>query len=568
MLLAQEKTHGKLKKAEPTTRKMKAGELERRIGGKGNIKRKSKGLQKAYFRKQSKKSKYPGNIYVNPKPKDFTAIKERTAKPGPKTKLKGKKLRGQYFKASKGSRYNTFGGNTVVKQNSKLSYKYASKVISKNKGNVSVKAPRKSYRQASRKVQKHSGNIFLQPEAKRTDFDAIKAREQKRPGKSMARQSNNRKGRMQANAALTQSYSGDIVQKSRKSHKKTYEYDSKAIQKNKGQLRAGKVKSSANQRRYSSAMAANYNGDIVLPARNKKRLQYEYSSKVYQNYKGGLKKASKSMGPQFATKYAGSLRRQSKKQHNQELQGKSLNYASASGNVPVYSRRKQGRVEKRGAKMTGNYTGDLRGGLTRKQKNQALQGKSLNMTSASGNVPVYSRKRQARLAKKQAGVTATYAGRIRGLTRKQRYQELQGKSMNFTEYEGDIAVLSRKKQDKFMTRDSKITGSYSGNIRGLSKKQHNQELQGKALNMSSYQGEIKLTRRQAKIRKPQNDPAIAGFQGDIVVTARERKKLEYQYLSKVQHNYTGEIKLKKYSKWLNGRKGRSNEMANYQGEIN
>jgi hypothetical protein len=81
-----------------------------------------------------------------------------------------------------------------------------------------------NYRKSSRKVQKHTGNIFLQPAAKKRDYNEIKSRVERNPGRSMAKQMNQQKNRAISNAALTQSYRGSINVKSIKSKRKTHQY--------------------------------------------------------------------------------------------------------------------------------------------------------------------------------------------------------------------------------------------------------------------------------------------------------------------------------------------------------
>ncbi|MCK5206371.1 MAG: hypothetical protein KAI99_13205, partial [Cyclobacteriaceae bacterium] len=76
-LLAQSKPPTKLKTEQTGLKRRKYSEKERKRKSKGNVKRKNKGLQKAYYKKKSNQTQYPGNIWIDPKPKDFTAIKER-----------------------------------------------------------------------------------------------------------------------------------------------------------------------------------------------------------------------------------------------------------------------------------------------------------------------------------------------------------------------------------------------------------------------------------------------------------------------------------------------------------
>ena len=681
-LVAQSYAPTKLKTERGGLNRRKMSEKERKRRNKGTVKRKSKLLQKSYYKKKSNQTQYPGNIWIDPRPKDFTAIKERVERNPSRAKLKTQKLRQSYFRASSNRKHKSFGSEVVLRQNPKLNYKYSSKAIISNKGYNKIKPPKKNYRKSSREMQRHKGNIFLQPEAKKRDYNEIKARVEKNPGRTMAKQQNKQKNRTISIASLTQTYRGDINVKAQKSRKQTYKYDSRLIQNSAGGLKARSVKSAESRRKAMSASSASFGGNMVLPSKNHKRLRNEYNSKVMQKYKGSFRRPPKTPGPQYTAgyqgdlksndklgkkqwdrhnsnrqatftgdlkarnykkmkvnpvidqnlggikvysrsqqkryakhdsritgNYAGNIRAGSKKRRYQVLQDKSLNLAEYRGDlksndklgkkqwdrynsnrqatftgdlkaknykkvqvnpvidqnlgsIKVYSRREQKRYAKRDSKITGNYTGNIRAG-SKKRRYQELQGKSLNLAEYRGDL-----KANIKRDKIAQSLGTAYSGNIRSKTRKQRYQELQGKSLGVTGYKGGIAVLSKKKQDRWMLKDSKTTGNYSGNIVLLSDKKRKQELEGKSLNLSEYRGDVKVRNRgRTGPRQPGSNASIAAYQGDIVITARERKKLEYDYMSRIQHNFEGDVKQKKYTKWLDSRKSKSATMANFQGNI-
>ena len=677
-LKAQSYAPKKLKTEQGGLNRRKASERQRKKKSKGTEKRKSKGLQKAYYKKKSNQTQHPGNIWLDPKPKDFTAIKERVERNPSRTKLKTQKSRKSYFRASSNKTHKSFGSEIVKRQNPKLNYKYSSKAIISNSGNNKIKSPKKNYKKSSRTMQRHKGNIFLQPEAKKKDFNEIKARVDRNPGRTMAKQQNRQKGRAISNSALTQSYRGDINVKAKKGKRQTYKYDSKAIQNSPGSLRARNLKSAESRRKVNSASSAGFSGDLVLPSRNHKRLSNEYNSKTIQKSKGTMRRPPKTPGPQYTASYRGDLKSNDKlgkkqwdkynanrqaqysgdlnaKKYNKKTRGNPLisqnfggikvytrgkqrrlsneynskavqkskgtvrrppktpgpQYAASYrgdlksndklgkkqwdkynankqaqfsgelkankiikkprgnpmmsqnlGGIKVYSRSNQKRLEKRDSKITGNYSGNIRA-RSKKSRNQELQGKSLNLAEYRGEIRSKSSK-----GKVAQSYGTTYSGNVRAKSRKHKNQELEGKSLNFTGYEGEIAVLSKRKQDKWMMKDSRRIGTYSGNIAGVLPKKRKQELEGKSLNLSEYSGNIKVKNQgRSGSRQPNTNADMAAYQGDVVITARDRKKLEYEYMSRIQHNYSGEIKQKRYSKWLDGRKSRSNTMANFQGNI-
>jgi hypothetical protein len=533
---AQSNAPTKLKTEQGGLKRRKFSEKQRKRKSKGTVKRKGRLLEKNYFKNKSSQSNFPGKIWIDPKPKDFTAIKERVERNPSRKNLKASKNRKSYFRASSNQKNKSFGSAYVPRTNNKLSYKYSSKAIMSSKGKRKMSPPKKNYRKTSRKMQNHSGNIFLQPEATKRDYNAIKSRVEKNPGRSMAKQMNRRKNTAIANASLTQTYRGDINVKAQKSKRLTYKFDSNTIQKSGGNLKSRSVKSAEQRRKFNSASAAGFNGDIVLPSRNAKRLRYAYMSKVSQK-NGGNMKPAKSPGPQYTSNWRGNITSNDKRGKKQWAKYETKRQTQFSGNL---------RAKKNQAKYKGGTVG----------------------TQSIGGVKVYSPSQQKKYQKYTSGASSNYAGNIRLMSKKSRNQALEGKSLNSSGYEGDIAVLSKKKQDRFMSRNSKISGNYSGNIKSSNPKYKAQEMQGKSLNYSEYRGNIKVKRQNEGDRmQPRINRNMAAFQGNIIVTAKDRKKLEYEYLSAVQHNYKGEVNSKKYSKWLDGRKSRSNTMANFEGNI-
>jgi hypothetical protein len=584
-LYAQSKSPTKLKSERGGELRRKYSERERKNSKKGTIKRKSHLLQKSYYKKKSNQSKYPGNIWIDPKPKDFTAIRERVEKNPSRKSLKAQKNRKSFYRANSNMQHKSFGSEVVLRSNPKLSYKYASKMMSKSRGNNKIKPLSVNYRKSSRKVQKNTGNIFLQPEAKKRDFNEIRSRVERNPGRTMARRMNQRKNKTISNAALTQNYRGSINIKALRSKRNTHQYDSRVIQKSSGSLRAQRVKSSKNLRKFNSSLSANYKGSIVLPSRNSKRLRYEYMSMVSQKSQGDIRRRPKAPGPQFTSNYSGDLKTndkrgikqwrkyESKKQtayagdlkarKNSQRPSGNMQMTQYVGGIKVYSTRQKQKSNQYNAKVVSNYGGDIR----RTSKQKALETRFA--TSYEGDTKVLSQRRTSKRISKNASTVGNYSGNIKTLTRDQRRQALQGKAMNSSGYQGNIRVLSKRRQDRFMLRDSKITVKYAGTIKGLTPDQRKQELQGKSLNLSEYRGNVKVRRvRDENDRKqPRMNARMASFQGDIIITAQKRKKLEYEYLSTVQHNYRGEVNQRRYKRWVDGRKSKSAVLAKYQGNI-
>lgn len=541
-LLAQSITPTKLKTEQGGLKRRKHHEKDRKRKSRGNLKRKSKGLQKVYYKKKSNQAKNVGTYWVDPRPKDFTAIKERVEKNPSRKKLKTQKTRKSYFRASSNQRHKSYGGKVVLKPNTKLDYKYASKSSLLSKGKNKIQVPKKNYRKTSRQNQKHSGKIILQPEAKKTDFNEIKARVERSPGRSKARRINQQKSRTAANASLSQNYRGSVNTKGRNANKKAYKYGSKVHQKSTGNLKASNVKSSKNQGKNNSASMAQSVGGI----------------KVYSR-----KRQSK---PSNAPKHKGYVKTTNKNYRNQGVKGKSLNQSQYKGNLKLDSSGglKVNNKNRQGKASNGTQHKGFVKAIKPKYRNQELGGKSMNQSQYSGNFRLDSKSKQNTSRK----LAASYSGNLKANSKKTKNQMLRSKSSSFTSAEGNIKVLSKRKQDKLMSKNSKTSRNYAGNIVALQPKHRRQALGGKSMNMSQYQGEIK-TRKQGKAAagQPKTNLNVAAYQGNLVILSRDRNKQEYKYRSKVQHNHKGNVNQKKYVKWADSRKSHSNLMSNFQGNV-
>jgi hypothetical protein len=562
-LYAQSKAPSKLKTEKGGELRRKYSEKERKNSNKGTVKSKSNLLEKSYYKKKSNETKYPGNVWIDPKPKDFTAIKERVEKNPSRKSLKSEKNRKSFYRASSSMQHKSFGSELVLRRNQNLNYKYSSRSITRSKGDDKIKPLSANYRKSSRKVQKHTGSIFLQPESKKRDYNEIKARVERNPGRSMARQMNQQKNRAISNTTLTQNYKGDVQLKAIKSRQQTYSYGSKTIQKSTGSLRAQRVKSSQNMRKFNSSLNANYKGSIVLPSRNSKRLKYEYMSRVSQKSSGDIKRGAKTPGPQYTSNYSGDVKSNDKKGIKQWRKYESKRQSAFSGDLNA---RKVNQKSQANPTVT-QHVGGLKI-YSMKQKQRSNEYSSKVISNYPGNIKAGSAQNQKRMMTGNANRVGNFSGNIKTLSAKHKKQAVEGKALMVNEYEGDIRVLSKRKQDRFMNRDSKITMKYAGSMRGLTPDQRKQALEGKSLTLADYRGEVKTRIKSEKDKKQPRMNALMGeFQGDIIFSARDRKKLEYEYLSKVQHNYQGEVNQKKYTSWLDNRKAKSAALASYQGDI-
>jgi hypothetical protein len=341
--------------------------------------------------------------------------------------LKAEKSRKSYLRASSNRQQRSFGSAGVLKPNQKLSYKYASKAISRSKGNSKMRPPLAKYRKSSRKAQKHTGNIFLQPAAKKRDYNEIRLRVERNPGRSMAKQLNQQKNRAVSNSGLMQSYRGGINAKSIRSKQKARRRNAKVRQKSSGRLMAGSAKSTKNQRKYNSSPNANYRGSTVIPSANSKSLRSKYMSKVIQKHQGYLKRGSKAPGPQYSSNF--------------------------KGNVRSKERRGFWQWKKYEGKRQTAYSGHLKA-----RRSLRKPGANTQITQHVGGIKMHSAKQRDKSNSFNSKMISKYTGDLRKSSKRSRTNEgrFQGG------YEGSKEVLSRRKQNNFYSRRSKKSWKLSG----------------------------------------------------------------------------------------------------------
>ena len=116
------------------------------------------------------------------------------------------------------------------------------------------------------------------------------------------------------------------------------------------------------------------------------------------------------------------------------------------------------------------------------------------MTQNIGGIKVYSQNRQKKYMKRDSRISGNYSGNIQAMSKKHRNQELEGKALNSTQHAGNIRTNSKSKK-----AGASYETTYVGNIRSMSKKTRNQVLQWRSLNSTQYEGNIKTN---PKAKKP------------------------------------------------------------------
>lgn len=547
---AQSNTNNKIKPEQSGAKRRQFHEALRKKGSKGNIKRKSKIMQNAYYRKKSSETRYPGNIWLDPKPKDFTAIKERVERTPARKNVKATKTRASYFKSTSNRMHRSFGGDAVVKNNKRLHYQYTSKVATSSIGKMRLKKP-KYTRKKSARAQKYTGSIEVLPAAMQKGPQR-KTVDGKRPsGKTMKTSARRQRNRAITGAKMTQSYRGDEV--ARLSSKRDRRAAGIVLSpaRYKGDVKVmGRMKQNWNTKR-TNKLTTKYSGSIAGVSKRQRKQQLQGKSYNHTGHRGNLKMTNRSgqwMNAKLYKRYnidtyRGDIPVKSKNFRKQNLRMGSYFQTHYSGNVKVMSKRKQ-KSSQHGAKSAANYSGSI-AGLSKKQRRQQLQGKSLNQTTFSGTTKILRRDQITRRAKKNAKEINTYSGNLTSVSKKRRQNAIQGKSMQAMSYSGDVKVMSRRQQDRYMKHSNGKIGRYSGELTLGSMKKRKQQLEGKSLNYSTYQGEIRLTRTDVKNKRYEHVSKTAmNYSGNVRMRTNAARDRHYKNVSDRNRQITGNYRVK------------------------
>jgi len=579
-------------------------------------KKKSKLLEKFYLGRRSRQiQKNPGILYLHEQAqrRDHDAMRERTERNPSRRNMKAFQSRKQNMRLTSKQLQKSYGGNPVTPKNKKLNYKFNSKVAQQSTGTFKRKDKQTKYRKKSRNAMRHAGNIVLKPEAMRRDHDAIRERVDRNPGKTNRQAQQQRESNYQRTSDAMK-HQGNI-KITQNQDKLTRKYSSETMQKFTGNL---KVKSRKDAIKPGPSRAPGFSGDIPYLSKNQrkqalegkslnmstyqgtqkgtskgardrwykklssdqvfsgnlkgysrdqKKQALEYQSNTVSGYQGRIKSHPKKSEKWYAKvskynmNYRGDFKAIPKKQQEQMMEGKSLNMSQYQGTRKAPSKDYGSRT----TPMTLRYQGNIPT-VTPKQRQQELQGKSLNMAAYQGNIKFNPKKDEAwfKLYSKEV---AQHAGDQRGFTKKQKQQMLEGKSLNMASYQGTIKHNPKQKEKAYKLYSNKVT-KYSGSLRGYTEQQKDQMMEAKSLNFSEYRGELDAKQHQRSLENRKAKSAmLAEYQGNIILKSAHEKEKTYEYESKTMHQYQGELNARKHQRSLEQRKAASAEMANFQGNI-
>ena len=571
------------------TTRQEAGSYSTRQKNKYLKRKKKSPLQKNIYHKQSK---YQGAISVNPRPKDYDAIKGRVESHPGRKNARHYKNKKSYYRASSNRIQRSFGGVPVRRNQMAM-----------------------DERRRSNRIQKNQGNIDLKPASKNRNYNDIRNRTEPNPNRSRARTHRAQQAVERGNSARSQRYTGSIS--SFKNKKRLHEkYMSKTVQQTSGNL---KIKPNARNRDYdeirsrtgnspnriekrvqkkkesdmrgTSTLTRKYQGDIKWQ-RNEQKLNTKYRSRVVQQSTGALKPVSPGY-PTMAQKYQGEIKRQKNRTKlNAKYRSKAVQQSSGdlsqasvrrknnfrdfnaqmaaktSGDIKVYSKSMQDRYSKRDSRTnSGGYSGNLKL-ASRKKRAQEEEGKSLNVSQEQGNYRMHVRRIQQNQMKKKSNLSGNFSGNLKGVTRNKRSQEEEGKSLNSSQERGWIKVYPKGMQTRITKRNSNMTGNYRGNIAGVSQRRRKQEEGGKSLNVSQHTGDIKMYTKKGKDRHLEKDSKTSGsYSGNLVLSSRKKRQQQEEGKSLNVSQEEGNVRV--YPQWMQNRwmKRDSKITGSYQGHL-
>ena len=550
-----------------SNREVKKNEKKRRKKiDKLHVNKKSKSLQRYYYGQKSRQvQRNPGITEMQPKSRqrDFNAIKERT-EPNPSRK----NLRA-YKSAKKNLKYGSkkvqkgYGSEPELLYSKKGAYKFGSSVISKHSGQMELKSKKRTYKKQSRQNLQSGGNIAVQPRSLQRNYDDIRKRTDKNPSKTQKQLSREKQAKYAASTGISKHQGDQIIAK--KQSKLAGKYNSQVIIKHTGDLPVKSAKRASAKRAANSG--ATFSGQFKALTPKQRKQALEGKSMNVTKDEGSYKRLSKSAekrhqrNTSFAMRFGGNYKGLTPNQRKQALEGKSLNITSNQGNIKS-TRKSDKRWFKMYSKYSSQYQGDYKW-YTKKQKDQMMEGKALNIASYQGEI----NRKKIKDKSHTTEMTLNYHGNYKYESPKQRKQALQGKSLNLADYQGELKDTHKKKESYFKFH-AKVLSSYQGDFKGKTKKQKDQMLEGKSLNLASYSGELKQTRKKDESYYKFHSNVVSNYQGEYKWYTKKQKDQMLQGKSYNMTLHEGNLKFiskKKKDNYYREMSARNQQMAvNYR----
>jgi hypothetical protein len=469
----------------------------------------------------------------------------------------------------------------------------------------------RSYRKSPGRYQ---GNVELRPKA--LDYNAIRARVERNPGRKNLKTYKNRQSYFRASSGRMQRSLGRNTVRiggaraprypvgrpgssglagALRPGNRYYQKKSMEIQRDQGNItvvpasrrrdynelrsridpnpsRTGyrNVKTAEATRARKSSEVQSFAGD-QRSARNRTTLLGRHGAATSGRYSGDLRRSSPlfrqqaAAGPAATGRYSGDLRTLRPRHQAQAMEGKSLNASQHGGEVRVHPRASVDRYYKRSS--SGNYRGDQLA-LRKGYRQQAMEGKSLNTSQFEGNGKLSWRDRRGTTYSRSARVTGDYRGDLATRSAANKRQEQRVVSRESSLAGGNLRVMPKGSQERWYRRDAAITGNYRGSARMLRPKYSAQQLQGKSLNSSQHGGTIPVLSRSAQDRWYRRDAARTGnYRGPLLTKNERARRQELEGKSLNSSQYQGELRARSQTGQDRQAQRTAGRTGAYQGDL-
>jgi hypothetical protein len=376
-------------------------------------------------------------------------------------------------------------------------------------------------------------------------------------------------------------------------------------------LRAFRAQQNTN-RRSSAAMQKSLGGSPV--SRENKSLAYKYYSKRSQSYQGNRPAAAASKPDRSQTRRQttspGNLklkprsmardynairertepnpsrtRQISEKQQQSRMKKQSGQIQQSTGNIPVVRKEKQLLREFKSKQQLQSGTLKAR---DVKNRNAASRNISRSSSAYSGEMPGTDRKAVEQWSRSESKRMLRYSGAIKSSSHKAAIRNRQSVSGQASAYQGDFKARSRQMKSREGKYSSQMVSGYSGDqkvkqgrltanyrMRSQGQQQHTGDVpvfskrdrklhyEYQSQTSQNFSGNLKSRKRVSSSGMASRMQGGApSYQGDVKALSSKQKEYKYQYLSKHEQGFQGNIKTRS-----SGSRGQAGSQHLYQGEL-
>ncbi len=419
-----------------------------------------------------------------------------------------------------------------------------------------------SEKKSSRKQSLSQGKLNNQRSDKNAEYMA-KSVEAQNQGTIKGRARRGHDQVMQSNSMAQSQFQGNLKYNTRQ---KTDEYMAKSVESQNQGLMKGTSRKKQQIAQVEKSVEAQSQGMYRTRSKKAQDRLLRRNSSIVSNDQGNLKANRNDKQTEYLLKSSeaqgqGMVKGLSAKERNQQLMSNSLIQSGYQGNIKAVNPKAAGKGYARKSREALN-SGLIRG-LTPEQKEAGYLvksaeglGQGLTMKYNRGNIEAnYIRKSQEALDQ----------GKVKGMSKKEKDQELFSNSIIQTQYQGKIKGKSKKTKDQELFSNSVVQTQFQGNINSLTRKQQDRNYQNKSKENSKADLVSTLNTRQKSDQYLYK--SLEGLNQGLSVKFSPRNK-ESQYIHKSQEALD-QGKMKGKTKKESDQELMSNSVIQsfYQGEL-